>query len=151
MGVNINLEFNDEVSDKLMKLARESEESLDRVLRSVSMRTKTFILAAQKSAFVQRSRGMEKATKYNKMSKARYRLKVHPRYIVHETGAYITPKNRKSLMFYDESGEQVFAKAVRIPKRPFFQKGIRHAIQADAVNEAAMASITEEFKRLGLE
>ncbi len=151
MGVNIKVEFSDEVSDKLMRLAKESEASLDRVLRSVSMRTKTYILAAQQSAFVQRSRGMEKATKYNKMSKARYRLQVHPRYKVHETGAYITPVNRKALMFHDRSGEQVFAMAVRIPKRPFFKKGLRQAIQADAVNQAAMASITEEFKRLGLE
>ena len=144
----LKIEFNDDVSAKLLRLGKEFPQSLDRVLRSVSMATKTYVLTSERRTFTQQAGKMEKSTKYKKTGKARYRLSVGSVYDVHEKGAYITPKNGEVLRFINKSGEEVFTKFVRIPKRPFFKKGIRAAITADAINRAAEASLELEFKRL---
>lgn len=146
----IKIEFNDEVQEKLFRLGKESPASLDRVLASVSMATKTYIIASEKMSFISSKNTLAKATKYNKSGKLRYKLAVSPRYQVLEKGAYIKAKNAKALRFYTRSGDLVFAKSVRIPKRPFFKQGLRSAISENAINRAAEGSIELEFKRLGL-
>lgn len=146
----IKIEFSDEVTEKLKKLTAEfGAKSLDRVLRSVSMTTKTYILRSEQNTFVT-STSLEKATSFKKTGKARYRLSVWPRYQVHERGAFIKPVNAKALHFIGKDGKDVFAKSVRIPKRPFFKSGLREAISSDAINRAAEASIQLEMQRLGL-
>lgn len=146
----VKIEFNDQISEKLIRLGQESAQSLERVLASVSMMTKTYIITSQQQTFISNLR-LAKKTKYSKSGKARYKLSMAPKFQVLEKGAYITPVNSKALHFFTKSGEEVFAKAVRIPKRPFFKQGLRAAISEDAINRAAQASISEEFKRLGIE
>jgi hypothetical protein len=151
----IKIEFSDEVSDKLERLAKESPISLDRVLKSVTTSTKTYILASQIKTFGEklmvRDDGSEKnATSFKKTGRTRYKLQVHPRFQVFEKGAFIKPFNAKALRFIGRDGTEVFAAHVRIPKKPFFNPGLRDAISADAINRAAMASIELEMQRLKL-
>jgi len=150
----LKIEFNDEVSKKLERLAKESPQSLDRALKHAATSVKGYILASQIKQFGSQLRvrddGKEsRGTKFKKTGKTRYRIEVHPRFQVLEKGAYIRPVNGKALHFY-VNGDEVLAKAVRIPKRPHFKPGLRDAIRADAINIAMAQSIDLEMKRLKL-
>lgn len=150
-GGGVRIQFDDQVSSKLFALSDAAgKESLDRVLGAVSMMLKAYITKEIDTNFTQREGNMAKGLKYRKQRAGRFQLKAKSIYSVHETGAYITPKNAKALRFFGNSGEFVFAKAVRIPKRPFVKPGLRAAISQDAINKTAMASIDLEIKRLGL-
>jgi len=147
---DITIEFDDQVSQKLRALSKAAgKETLDRVLGAVSMQMKIYITKEIDTNFSQRKGSMTKGLRYRKQSEGAFQLRARSIYSVHETGAYIVPVNAKALRWYDH-GIPEYAKAVRIPKRPFFRPGIRAMVSANAINETAMRSINLEIERLGL-
>jgi len=150
----LSIQFDDEVTDKLKRLAKESPQSLDRALRHAATSVKGYIIESEIKTFGEKLRvkddgSARNATKFKKTGKTRYKIEVHPRFQVFEKGAYIKPVNAKALHFFI-GGQEIFAKTVRIPKKPFFKPGLRDALRADAINKALAQSIDLEFKRLKL-
>lgn len=152
----IKIEFEDTVSRKLEYLGREFPMSLERVLKHVTTVLKGYTEDRQKREYGDRLRvkdGEESrgylATKFKKTGRARYRLQVHPRFQILETGGDIFPKNKEWLVFQID-GQWIRTNVVDIPKRPTFKPSLRDAIRNDAINKAAEQSIDLEFERLKL-
>ena len=151
----VKIEVDDQVSAKLIRLGKVAPQSLDRALKHATTSLKGYIIDSEIRVFGRpfsvRDNDMSfKATKFKKTGKMRYKLSTHPRFQVFERGADIFPKNKPLIKFKTKEGVWVSTNWVTIPKKPFFQRGLRDAIRADAINKSLEQSINLEFKRLGL-
>lgn len=149
----IKIEVEDEVKAKLIKLGKESPTSLNRCLKHATTVLKGYVLDSETQVFGKPFRVKDgefsvNATKFKKTGKTKFSLTVHPRFMVFEKGADIYTKNAPYLKFFSEKRGWITTSMVTIPKKPFFNRGLRNAIQADAVNKALSQSMQLEYKRL---
>ena len=151
MAMRLKLEFQDEVSKKLEKLAKRSPQAFMRVLDGIALETKTYVIARQRNQFVSHARTLEKGTRYKrKMVSNSVKLQMRPRYQVLEYGATIVPVNKKALHFITKDGTEVFTKKVLIKPRPYFKPGVKDAIRADVINTVAERLYKIEAAKVGL-
>ncbi len=149
MAMRMKLEFEDEVSRKLQRLAIASPNAFMNALQQIALETKTYVIARQRSQFLSQDRTLEKGTRYQRRGTS-VKLQMRPRYQVLEFGAYIKPKDKKVLRFIGKDGEVVYTKHARILPRPFFKPGVKDAIRADVVNKVAERVYETEMRKLGL-
>ena len=143
--------FEDEVSQKLDKLVKDSPEMLNRVLAGLSFSAKKEVQSGFRANFTKRTGKFEKGMKYRKVRNGYYRLKAPNLASIYEfNGAHITPKNAKVLKFTADNGQVIFSKYVDITPRPFFYSSIRRFVNSGKMSEVISNEIDKTTKEKNL-
>lgn len=144
----VKIEFNDEVSKQLEKLAKKSPDILDKVLLKLSSEMKRSVAKSMRQQFEERTGKMRKGLRYVRTGRARYQLRMPNLYSVFEKGAVIFPKNADLLRWVGKDGNWYSSNRVRIEPRPFFYPTIRSFQSSGRTNLVAQQVIDQELRRM---
>ncbi|MFH1730129.1 MAG: hypothetical protein ABIF82_00580 [Planctomycetota bacterium] len=151
--MNIALKWQDYVSPGLRRIERDMPKIEDVVLGSVAKDYRDFVRSRYLSGqLLKRGKPWEAMT-FKRMRRGHW--KVGPgrfnALAIFETGGVIVPRKRKVLRFYDDSGEPVFRRQVRIPRRPFMSASLAAYLSLGLGMQRAEGALRRELSaRIGV-
>lgn len=144
----VKIEFNDEISKQLEKLAKKSPKILDNVLLKISSELSLAVDRKIRAQFEEHTGKMRKGLRYFRTGRARYQLRMPNLYSVFERGAEIFPKNAELLRWKGKDGAWYSSNWVTLEAKPFFYPTIRGFQSSGRTNLIAQKVINKELRKL---